>query len=323
MKKRVNSKQLSQFYDSLANMLNSGLTIERGLDIMKEGKKTFTLWMIDGLQHHVARGGALWEGMKHYPKFFDDFQVMIVKGAEAGGMLVETFGKLGSYYENRHQAKRRFIMSLIYPILLLHAVILLPPLKYLLVENLERGYLSVVLPPLAIGYGIVVLMTFFWRKFCRTGPLRHTVDEIGLCIPVIGALIRDISLARAFWSLAAMLTAGMDAVTAARIAAGAAGNSVISRRLAGALYVLEAGRTFKEYFAAGGMLTSEQSAAVAVGEEAGALPESLEQMVRLMEEANSVRFATLMKVGGLVIYFIVAAVVAWTVLSFYTGYYNI
>lgn len=323
MKKRMNSRQLSRFYEHLGTLLNSGLTIEKGLDTMKEGKKGPVLWMLDGIQHHIMQGGTFWEGMSKYPKYFDDFQVMIIKGAEESGMMVDTAGKLAKYYESRYRAKRRFIASLIYPLLLLHAAILLPPLKYLVLDNLERSYASVVVPPLGIGYAFVGLVYLFWQKVCRRGPLRIMSDEGTLCIPFIGRLVRDMSLARAFWSLSAMLAAGLDAMTAAKNSAAAAGNSVVSRRLEGALYVLEGGRSFKEYFAVSGILTNDQLATVAVGEDSGQLAESLAQMVRLMEETNAQRFHTLMKIGGLVVYFIAAGIVALTVLSFYSGYFNI
>jgi type II secretory pathway component PulF len=316
-------KDLSRFYSNLATLLESGLTIERGLATMKLGKKSSTLWMMDGIQHHISRGGTLWEGMTHYPKFFDNFQVMIIKGAEKSGMLVETFRKLSQYYETRHRAKRRFLASLIYPIILLHAVVLLPPLKYLVVESLSRSYWSIVLPPIMIAYAVVGIGFVFWNKRGRSGSLRQIVDKVTLCLPVIGKLVRDISLARAFWSLSAMLTAGVEAVSAAQNAANAAGNSVISQRLLGALYVLESGRSFKEYFVVSSMLTAEQLGTVIVGEESGALAESIERMVRQMEEANTHRFNMVMKGAAVLIYIIVAIIVAITVLSFYMAHFKI
>jgi len=316
-------KDLSRFYDNLATLLESGLTIERGLATMKLGKKSSTLWMMDGIQHHISRGGTLWEGMTHYPKHFDNFQVMIIKGAEKSGMMVETFRRLSQYYETRLRAKRRFLASLIYPVILLHAVVLLPSLKYLVVESLNRSYWAIVLPPIVIAYGVVGIGYVFWIKWGRAGPLRQIVDKITLCLPVIGKLVRDISLVRAFWSLTAMLTAGIEAVSAAQNAANAAGNSVITQRLLGALYVLEGGRSFKEYFVVSSMLTAEQLGTVAVGEESGTLAESMERMVRQMEESNTHRFNMVMKSAAFLIYLIVATIVAITVLSFYIGHFKI
>ena len=76
MKKRMNNKELSQFYHDLGLFAKSGLTLERGLDTMKKGKKGFIFLMMDGIQHFIAGGKALWEGMSQYPEFFDEFQVI-------------------------------------------------------------------------------------------------------------------------------------------------------------------------------------------------------------------------------------------------------
>ena len=107
MKKRMNQKELSRFYHDLALFAQSGLTLERGLDTIKKGKKGFIFLMMDGVQYHIAQGGTLWEGMSKYSSFFDEFQVMIIKAAEESGQLVRTCKSLSRYFEMRYKEKRR------------------------------------------------------------------------------------------------------------------------------------------------------------------------------------------------------------------------
>ena len=323
MKKRMNNKQLSQFYYELSVITNSSLPINQGLISMKQGKKDATLWMIDGLQHHVGRGGTLWEGMSRYSKFFDEFQVMIIRGAEESGTLVDTCKGLSRYYEMRHQEKKRLLGSLVYPVVLLHGVVLLPPLKYLVVDNLNRSYWSKVLPPLLLAYGLIGIGYFLWKKFCRSGKLREMIDEIILKLPLIGNLARGMSLARVLRTLANLNNAGIEPVRAARTAAQTAGNSGIAWRLTGALPVLEQGGTFSDYFSFSGVLPSSQLGVVSVAEQTGTLVESLERMVVQMEEANSRHLTTAIKTAGYAAYFIAAAIVAMTVISFYMDYFKI
>ena len=113
MKKRMNQKELSRFYHDMALFAQSGLTLERGLDTMKKGKKGFIFLMMDGVQHHIAKGGTLWEGMSQYPTFFDGFQVNIINAAEESGQLVNTCKTLSRYFDVRHKEKRRLLASLI------------------------------------------------------------------------------------------------------------------------------------------------------------------------------------------------------------------
>lgn len=319
----MNNKELSHFYHDLALFAKSGLTLERGLDTMKKGKKGFIFLMMDGIQHHVARGKAFWEGMSQYPEFFDEFQVMVIKAAEDSGEMVKTCKGLSRYFDRRHKEKKRLLAGLVYPVILLHGVVMLPPLKYLVVESLEQSYWSIILPPLLIAYGLVGLIYFSWRNLFRFGKFRQKIDEILIKLPVLGKLAEGISLARVMRSLASLHNAGVEPVRAARQAALTAGNAAITWRLSGALTVLERGGTFADYFAFAGVLPSIQVGVVAVGEETGTLPESLERMVIQMEEDNQRRLTNTVKTFSYVIYFIAAAIVALTIISFYAGYFKI
>jgi type II secretory pathway component PulF len=323
MKRRMNNKELSQFYHDLGLFAKSGLTLERGLDTMKKGKKGFVFLMMDGIQHFIAGGKALWEGMSQYPEFFDEFQVMVIKAAEESGELVKTCIGLSRYFDTRHKEKKRLVAGLIYPLVLLHGAIMLPPLKYLVVESLKKSYWSIVLPPLLIAYGIVGLIYFSWRHFFRTGRTRKKIDHIVLKMPVIGKLAEGMSLARVMRALASLHNAGVESVRAASQAALTAGNAAITWRLSGALPVLERGGTFADYFTFSGVLPAVQVGVVAVGEETGTLQESLERMVLQMEEDNRRRLTTTIKTLSYVIYFIAAAIVAFTVISFYGSYFKL
>jgi general secretion pathway protein F len=323
MKKRMNHKERSQFYHDLALFARSGLTLERGLGTLKKGKKGFTFLMMDGIQDHIARGGSLWEGMSHYPTFFDPFQVMLIKAAEESGELTKICQGLSRYFDVRHKEKRRLLSSLIYPVVLLHGVIMLPPLKYLVVASLDKSYWSIVLPPLLIAYGVLGLMAFSWQRFFRTGKPREKVDELLVKLPMLGKLARGISLVRVMRSLASLHNAGVEAVGAARQAALTAGNTAITLRLSAALPVLEQGGTFADYFTFAGVLTSSQLGIVTVAEQSGALAESLERLVLQMEEDNHQRLTTTIKTIVYLVYFIAAAIVAITVISFYSGYFKL
>jgi type II secretory pathway component PulF len=323
MKKRMNYKELSQFYDSIAYLWKSGLPISQGFETMKKGKKGPKFWMIDGLQHHVARGETLADAMTRFPKFFDDFQTLIIKAAEESGKIVETCHGLSRYYEMRHREKKRLIGSMIYPVLLLHAAVLLPNLKYLVVPSLDKSYPGAVLPPLLIVYGLLAAGYVAWKKFCRTGRPREIIDGVFLSLPLIGKLARGFSLARVFRTLANLLYAGIESVQAARKAALTAGNRAIAMELSRALPVLENGGTFIDYFTFSGVLNTTQLGMVAVGEEGGALVETLGHMVRYLDEENSRRFTTAIKAFGYAVYFIVTAIIAVTVISFYSSHFSI
>ncbi|MCP5051606.1 MAG: hypothetical protein GY940_30845 [bacterium] len=322
MKKSMNNKGLSRYYADLSKMVHSGLTIDKGLGLMKQGKTDALFRLLDLLQHHVGRGGTLWEGMSQYPQYFDRFQLMTVKAAEESGTIVETFEGLSRYYEMRHKEKQRLLVSLIYPFILLHAVVLLPPLKYLFSDNLGRSYWSVVLPVLLTAYGLVGVGVWFWKTFCRSGKIREVIDELILKLPVFGKLARGLSLVRVLRALSSLHNAGAGPVMAAGQAIQTAGNRAVTQRLKGAMPVLENGGTYTDFFSFAGVLEPTQLGMIEVGEETGMLDESLDRMVVMMEDSNHHRLTATIKAIGYIAYFICAAIAAFTIISFYSGYFG-
>lgn len=315
-------KELSRFYQDIAVFVKSGLTIINGLDTLKKGKRRWLYWMLDNLRFYIEKGGTLWEGMRQFPDYFDEFQVMSVRAGEESGKLTDTCRGLSSYYETRHKERQRLIAGLIYPVILLHGVVLLPPLKYLVLSNLDRSYWSIVLPPLMIAYLVMGLGYWGWNTIFKTGPVREVIEELILKLPLVGKLARGMALARVLRALSSLTDAGIESVKAARQAIGTAGNSSITRELAGALPVLEQGGTFTDFFSFSGVLSSLQHGMVAVGEQTGTMPDSLEKLVTQMEEDNRRWLTTTVKTAGTIAYIIAAIVVAMTIFSFYTGYFK-
>jgi general secretion pathway protein F len=320
MKNGLNNRVLARFYNDMGIFVNCGLTIDRGLATMKEKKSGPFLWLLDGIQHHVCSGRHLWEAMALYPKFFDKFQVNVIKAAEESGQLVEACRGLSRYYETRHKEKKRLVAGLIYPFILLHAVILLPNLKYLVVQSTKTDYWSVVLPPILIAYSVAVFLYVLWKTVLQSGPAREKLDEFLLSIPVFGKLARGLSLARVIRALASLCRAGVEAVGAAKQAIATAGNYAVSWRLNGALDILERGGTFTDFFSFSGVLEPTHQGMLAVGEQTGTLVDSLERIVINIEETNKQRLSSSVKAVGILAYAIAAIMVAMTVIKFYTGY---
>ncbi len=321
-RKYMDDRRLSRFYSNLAFFLQSGLTIERCLDTMKMGKKGPFFWLLDGLQHVVMQGELFWKAVAQFPRYFDPFQAMIIRSAEESGRLVELLRKLSGYYEMRYLERRRFMTRMIYPVVLFHVAIFVPPIKYLVMENLGVSYWGKVLPPLIVLYTLFGFGLWYWKTFCRVGEMRERVDTFLIYFPRLGPLLKDMALARVFWSLGTQLEAGIDAVTAARNAAESAGNRFIRRQLIWAVSVLNSGKGFKEFFVFSGLLDTEQLGVIDVGEQAGQLPGSLARMVIRMDADNSMRFSKLSRALGVVVYFIVMGIVVFSLLSFWFDYYG-
>ena len=237
--------------------------------------------------------------------------------------MVESCKSLSRYFLMRDREKRRLKASMIYPLVLLHGVVMLPPLKYLFVDNLDRSYWSVVLPVLLVAYGLVGLGIFCWNHFLHTGPVRESIDRFLLNLPIVGKLLRTLAMARVLRALAGLHNAGIPPVLAASQAIQTAGNSAVAFQLQSAMPVLENGGTFTGFFSFSGQLAPMLVGMIAVGEETGTLGQSLDRLCIQMEEESSTRLNATIKAIGYVAYLIAAISVALTVINFYKGYFSI
>jgi len=316
-------KQRARFFEDLSTMTRSGISLERGLDVMKKGKAARLLILMDTLQHHVGRGASLWEGLSQFPEDFDQFQIMLIKAAEESGKLVETCKRLARHIMLRYKEKRKLQASLIYPVILMHAVVMLPPLKYLFLDSLGKSYWSVVMPVLLTGYAVIGAAVIFWKRYGKNGPMREKVEEFIYGLPVLGNLTRSISMTNVFRALSDLYNAGVPPLLAMKQAITVANNNAVSQRLTGAMEVLEHGGTFTDYFSFTGVLPQSQLSMVEVGEESGQFSESLNLLVARMEEVNTQQLETSVKALVAIAYTVSVAIAAYTIISFYAGHFSI
>lgn len=317
--KKLSLKKTALFYQDLATLINSGIAAAQALTTMKRGKSGAYYWLLEYLEQKVSMGVPLWQAMEGKPAAFDSFQTMTVKGGEMSGTQVQTYRRLARFFESRRSQRRRFVISLIYPLFLLHAVVLLPPVKYLVLANLPGSYWAHVLPPLLIGYGVALAAFAAWR-FARKRPhLKAIMDHLILSFPLLGKLNRDIQAVRFCWILANMLEAGIDVVTAARQAAKALDNLKLKQRMEKNLLLLDQGRSVQEYLVSCDFYPRDVLATTAVAEEAGDLAASLQRMAGQMDRLITQRINLLLKIVTILAYISAVLIIAWTIISSFLG----
>ena len=92
---KVKTKILTQFTRQLATLVNAGLPLMRGIDVLKrQMKDPQMLEALDGISENIAAGGTFSEALTQFPKIFDNLYINMVKAGEAGGVLEVVLGRL-------------------------------------------------------------------------------------------------------------------------------------------------------------------------------------------------------------------------------------
>ena len=137
-KKELDYLGVSAFAESMAMMIQSGLSIEEALTIMKQGNSHGILAeAMDGMAREAEEGHSLHEIMSN-AGIFPEYALEMVRTGERTGSLERVMRQLADYYQNEKETSDRLRSVVIYPasmiamiiaILIIMLVMVLPAFK--------------------------------------------------------------------------------------------------------------------------------------------------------------------------------------------------
>jgi type II secretory pathway component PulF len=302
-----------RFYGNLATALDAGLTPEHTLTIVKEKDGALGA-ATRPLEQAVRRGRALSEGMSRNA-FWSPFEVSSVVAAERSGRLPEMLRRLSGYFATRGRTRDRIRNVLIYPTIVLHAAVLLPPL-FLLVRDGLGAYLAGVVPVLAVIYGIGAALFWFYRVTTSSAAGRQRVDQLLLSLPLVGPTARELAVADYAYLVGSLLATGAPILEALNLAAEASRNAVFRAAGARVAMAVTEGATLYEALQREEVFPRLFVAAVRVGETAGNLDDSLERAERGAREEADVAIERLLTVAPILALAGAGLVVGFVAVSF-------
>ena len=248
---------------------------------------------------------------------FSPLEIVIVRAGAKGGQLVESFRSLSEIFEDRARTKRDLALGLAYPVFLLHAVVLIPQLP-LLVSNGLGAYLRATLVPLGIAYAVVLVLASTAKPVKRAFP--QLVDGIVGRLPLVGGLARRNALAHGLHAFLALYRAGVPAREAVDMASDAAPLSQVRWAFRRVGERLASGATIGDAFFQEKTFPVLVREAASTGSVSGHLEETLGAASRqIAEEAKALK-RMLLGMLPVLAFFVAAAAVGWTVISWAKGY---
>src|SRR5713101_4663974 len=242
---KVTQKELAVFTRQFSVMIDAGLPLVQCLEILggQQENKGFAK-ALTGVRGTVEAGSTLANALRLYPKIFDDLYSNMVEAGETGGILDTILQRLSTYIEKAVKLRRAVQSAMIYPVavIAIAALVIFALLRYAVptFATLFAG-LGVELPlPTRIVIGLSnSVVSFGWMVILAVGALlyglkvwygtpggRMAVDTVVLKIPLIGTLMRKISVARFTRTLGTLITSGVPMLEALAITARTSGNAV-------------------------------------------------------------------------------------------------
>ncbi|RLB31801.1 MAG: type II secretion system F family protein [Deltaproteobacteria bacterium] len=303
MQPKITKKDLVIFTRQFSTMIDAGLPLVQGLNILSEQmeNKTFK-GMLKQVTKDVEGGSTLADALNKHPRVFDSLFVNLVAAGEVGGILDTILQRLSAYIEKSEKLKSKVKGALVYPIavliigMLVMAVIMvfvipvfqemfsslgkgLPALTQLVINmsNFTKGNIHFL-----IG-GLIVFIWAF-RRYRRTSSGKRVIDIALLKMPIFGELIKKVAVARFTRTLGTMISSGVPILDALEITGKTAGNAVVEEVIFEARTSIAEGQTIADPLSESEIFPGMVTQMISVGESTGALDAMLEKIADFYDD---------------------------------------
>ena len=301
------------FTRMFATMIDSGLPIVQCLELLSQQAENKRFGKVLGQVKGSVEGGlTLSDALGKHPKVFDDLFVNLVAAGEAGGILDSILQRLAIYMEKAVKLKRRVKGAMVYPISIIGIAALVVTILLTKVipvfEKMFKDFGGGQLPMptrvvITISHGLAHYLPFIvafliagsvtLKMVLRTPKGRLAFDGMLLKLPVLGAVLRKVVVARFTRTMGTLLTAGVPILDAMEICAKTAGNAVVQ---AGIMYVrgqISEGKDMATPLTFTGLFPPMVVQMIGVGEQTGALDAMLSKIADFYEEEVDVPVAAM------------------------------
>jgi type IV pilus assembly protein PilC len=314
-RKSVKPKTLMIFTRQLATLIDAGLPLLRGLNVLaKQERDSVLKSAINKVADSVQDGSTFSEGLAQHPRLFNDLYVNMVRAGEIGGVLELVLIRLAEFQEKAQKVKNKVVAAMVYPIIvLLLAIGIMIFLLIFIVPRFEIIFHDMLgdkpLPAItlfvigvsdfmqkhwAVLLGAMIALFVAGKVAARTRAGRAALDRLKLRTPLFGDLIRKTSISRFSRTLGTLVTSGVPILQALNITRETAGNMVIARAISQVHDSVKEGESITLPLETSGAFPPMVISMIDVGEETGQLPEMLLKIAEVYDDEvdNSVAALT-------------------------------
>ena len=321
---RLSMKRLALFSRQLGAMLEAGISIRRALAIIQRGARGSLLSVAQTVGMEIQNGLSFSEAIERQGRAFPVLYQRLVHVGETAGRLDHILTRLGDYYDFLRSLWRKFLVSLIWPLIEYWGMILvLAAMTYIraTLANDPAGRRTAALILLA---GVLIFFAPIVAYFIATRMFSglRIVHEVMIRIPIVGAIMRTIAIARFSWSMEVMTAGGVRILDAIKWSMEATANGAFEARSAGIIRQVESGVPFYEALQRSGLFPHDYTEMVSVAEESGSMPDIFARLARQYFEKMEAALKALGQVIFWLIWMAVAGVIIYHIFRIFGSIYG-
>lgn len=330
------------FARNLRVMIAAGVPLPRGLEILaNQSKKEKFKKILLNIREEVIKGKAFSDALGKYVNVFSELFVSMVKVGEETGTMEEVLRVVVKQMEKEHEIKSKIKGAMVYPIVILLAMVCIGILMLILVvPKLSQVFteMGVELPMttrLVIAFGeflkkfwytlplIVIFLIILFRSVLKTKTGKLVFDTIILKIPIFSPIIKKTNSAHTIRTLSSLIAAGVPIVRSLEIVSNSLSNVNYKKAMSQAAEkVRQGGKLAEALKGYENIYPSLIIQMIEVGEETGETSKILEKLADFFEEEVSNATKNLSAVVEPVLMLIIGAAVGFFAISMVQPIYS-
>jgi type IV pilus assembly protein PilC len=339
--KKLNIEKFLIFNQQFVTLVRAGLPILKALDLLAERLTDAKLSThIRSVRDEVRNGAMLSEAFARQGVFPPIYVTSVLAG-ERSGSLAEVIERFITYQKLALSVRKKLLLSLLYPALLVSLVICLiiflitfvvpnfaglyqsmqaqlpaPTLILIAIGTTARSYVL-------LGVGALVVAVLGFRAWSRTPSGRETVDRVILRIPIAGEVWLKYQVAQFSRVLSTLLIGGIPLMQALATAGDSLGTEVLKKVLVQATKLVQEGQSLSGALRITKVFPSLSLDMIEVGESTGALPAMLGSVAEFYEDDVATRVTAALSLIEPVIMIFMGIFVAFVLISLYLPIFSL
>ncbi len=340
-KKNVDLEKFLIFNQQFVTLIRAGLPILKGLDLLADRLTDEKLGRYIREVRKEVRTGTILSDAFAKQGVFPPVYVTSVLAGEKSGALVEVLDRYVAYQKMTLAVRKKLMVSLMYPCVLVVLVIsLIFFLVTYVVPNFAELYSSMQAKlPFAtqmliavgttarsyvlVGFGGLVALGVFLYFWSKRESSREMIDRVQMNMPVVGEVWVKYQVAQLCRVLGTLLVGGIPLVPALETAGRSLGTVLLRKALEKAAISVKEGRPLSESLSKTGLVPDLAVDMMEVGESTGALPAMLSSVAEFYDQDVATRMAALLSLIEPAIMIFMGIFVAFVLVALYLPIFSL
>ncbi len=340
-KKKINLEKFLIFNQQFVTLIRAGLPILKGLDLLADRLTDPKLGVYIRNVRDEVKNGALLSDAFGRQSVFPPIYVTSVLAGEKSGSLDEVLDRFITYQKLSLAVRKKLMMSLIYPaVLLVLVVCLVVFLITYVVPNFAELYraMSAQLPAatriliaigttarsyILTGIGVLFAAAIAFRFWSKTDSGKERMDRVRLRLPVVGEIWIKYQVAQFSRVLGTLLIGGIPLLQALDTASASLGNLLLKKTLAKAGQKVKEGEALSVALKETKIFPGLSIDMIEVGESTGALPTMLSSVAEFYEDDVNNRMTAALSLIEPAIMLFMGAFVTFVLVALYLPIFSL